>query len=375
MVKQSFLFLGANSPWTYGMAEALAQRYSTHAVQFYDWQTYRRLQPRWSNRILPPLLQRSMCVLPPGYAGRLEKIFRLYLQYLINAWYNKMRKTINQYTWAIVSEPYFAPWVRKIPKDRLIYYNFDDYVLYRPHQKDKILEQEQELIQRATITLCASYTQTLRLRERHPHQARKIHHYPHGFVDTYLNPQPETPPEPMTVGYVGNLGDRLDWQLIYQVVKACSQVTFIFVGGLDEQIMLEQGNWQATRQAVLALPNVRHIGRVPSDEVAKYYWSFAVNWIPYLVEHPFNRAACPTKIMDGIASGHPILSTDIPECRLYLEWIGIFDSVQDAIALIHERLVSTNHQAYHKSLEQLEFAKQHSWQVRARTLEYLLLQG
>ncbi len=375
MGKLSFLFLGANSPWTYGIAEALADNHHTHAIQFYDWRTYHLIRPTWSSRTPPSLLQRSMPVLPTGYAGRLEKLFRFYLQYLIHKWCQQLKLVSGEHPWVIASEPYFTPWVRQIPIERLIYYNFDDYSLYRPSQKDKILEQERELIESAIITLCASHCQVMTLRMRHPQKASRIHHYPHGFVNKYLNPQPENLPEPMTVGYVGNLGDRLDWQLIYQVIKACPEVTFVFVGGSDEQIMLEQGNWQATRQAVLALPNVRHIGRVPSDEVAKYYWSFAVNWIPYVVEHPFNQAACPTKIMDGIASGHPILSTDIPECRLYPEWISIFDSVEDAIALIRKQLVSTKPQAYDKSLEQLEFASQHTWQVRAQTLEYLLLQG
>ncbi len=376
MGKLSFLFLGANSPWTYGIAEALADNHHTHAVQFYDWRTYHLIRPTWSSRTPPTLLQRSITVLPTGYAGRLEKLFRFYLEYLIQKWCQQLKRVSGEHPWVIASEPYFSSWVRHIPTERLIYYNFDDYSLYRPSQKDKILEQERELIERATITLCASHSQVMTLRMRHPQKASRIHHYPHGFVNKYLNPQPENLPQPMTVGYVGNLGDRLDWQLIYQVIKACPEVTFVFVGGLDEQIMLEQGNWQATRQVALALPNVRHIGRVPSDEVAKYYWSFAVNWIPYVVKHPFNQAACPTKIMDGIASGHPILSTDIPECRLYPEWISIFDSVEDAIALIRKQLaLSTKPQAYDKSLEQLEFASQHTWQVRAQTLEYLLLKG
>ncbi len=263
MGKHSFLFLGGNSPWTYGMAEALAQSHPIHAVQFYDWGSYRMLRPSWSSRRPPSLLQRSMHVLPPGYAGRLEIIFRFYLQYLIHKWCQQLKGFTGEYPWVIASEPYFTPWVRKVPKEKLIYYNFDDYALYRPEQKDKILEQEQELITRATITLCASYTQMMTLRERHPDKASEIHHYPHGFVDTYLNPEPENSPEAMTVGYVGNLGDRLDWQLIYQIITACPEVTFVFVGGLDEQIMLDQGNWQMTRQAVLGLPNVRHIGRVP----------------------------------------------------------------------------------------------------------------
>ncbi|MBH8576319.1 glycosyltransferase [Nostocaceae cyanobacterium CENA369] len=375
MGKLSFLFLAANSPWTYGLAEALAQNYPTHAVQFYDWRTYYPHKPTWSKRIPPPLLNRSIHVLPSGYAGRLEKLFRFYLQQLIQNWCRQLNQKSGEHPWLIVPHPDFAPWVRKIPNERLIYYNFDDYVLYRPDRKTKILEQEKELIERASITLCASNSQLLTLKKRHEQSSSKIHHYPHGFVKTYLNCQPEIPPEPMTVGYVGNLGDRLDWQLIYQVIKACPEITFIFVGGLDEQIMLDQGNWQAIRQAVLALPNVRHIGQVPSDKVAEYYWSFAVNWIPYVVDHPFNQASCPTKIMDGIASGHPVLSTDIPECRLYPEWISIFNSAEDASDRIRKQFTLVEKlDIYEKSLKQLEFARQHTWQIRAQTLENWLLQ-
>jgi hypothetical protein len=74
--------------------------------------------------------------------------------------------------------------------------------------------------------------------------------------------------------------------------------------------------------------------------------------------------------MDGIASGRPIISTDIPECRLYPEWISIVHSAEDAIVLIHNQLGwSEKSEADEKSLKQLEFAHQNTWQVRAHTLE------
>lgn len=375
MEELSFLFLGANSPWAYGLAEALARRYATHAVHFYDWQTYYRLRPNWSSRTSPILLQRSIHVLPTGYAGQLEKLFRFYLQQLVKRWCQQLKRISGQSPWVIASEPHFTPWVRKVPSERLIYYNFDDYVLYRPNRKTKILEQEKELVERASITLCSSYSQVTAFQKRHPHKGSRIHHYPHGVVDTYLNPEIENPPEPMTVGYVGNLGNRLDWRLIYQVVKTCSEVTFVFVGGVDVSAEEISEDWQTDLKAVLDLPNVRHVGKVPSDQVAKYYWSFAVNWIPYVVEHSFNQAACPTKIMDGIASGRPVLSTDLPECRLYPEWITIFHSVEDAVVNIRKQLTfSEKLKVNHKSFHQLEFARQNTWQFRAQTLENLILE-
>ncbi|KAF3884593.1 MULTISPECIES: glycosyltransferase family protein [Nostocales] len=375
MQKLSFLFLGANSPWAYGLAEALAQQYHTHAVHFYDWRTYYRLRPNWSSRNPPSLLKRSINTLPTGYAGQLEKLFRIYLQQLVKNWCQQLKQSSGESPWVIASEPHFAPWVRKVPSERLIYYNFDDYVLYRPSRKDRILAQEKELIERAAITLCSSYSQLVALQKIHPYASNRIHHYPHGVVNTYLNHQPEKSPEAMTVGYVGNLGNRLDWKLIYDVVKACPEVNFVFVGGIDVSAEETSADWYAALKAVFELPNVRNVGKVPSDQVAHYYWSFAINWIPYVVDHSFNQAACPTKIMDGIASGRPIFSTDIPECRLYPKWITIFHNAKDAVTYIRQQLASyKNPEVYKKSLRQLSFAQQNTWQFRAQSLEKLLVQ-
>jgi glycosyltransferase involved in cell wall biosynthesis len=376
MSKLSFLFLAANSPWVYALVEALAKRHPTYASRFYDWLNYYRLQPTWPSTTSSSLLQRSMNVLPPGYAGQLEGLFRPYLQHLIKQWCQQLQEPVGEHPWVVAPYPYLAPWVRKVPNEQLIYYNYDNYLLYRSSGQQKILEQEDELIERAAVTLCSSKSQAISLQKRHPDQASRIYHFPHGVVDSYLNPQPENPPEPLTVGYVGNLIERMDWQLIHQVVQACSEITFVFVGGLDGFVRGSSNQaWQGYREAVLALPNVRHIGKVPQAQVAQYYWSFAVNWMPYAVDHPFNRAACPTKIMDGIASARPFLSSDIPECRLYPEWITIFHSAEEAIALIRKQLaLEGTLEAHQKRVKQLEFAHQHTWQSRAQTLENWLSQ-
>ncbi len=370
----SFLFLATYFPGGYALAEALAERYATHTVCFHDWLNYRRLRPTWPNATPPSLLQRSRCVLPPGYAGQMERLFRPYLQREIQRWCRQLEKTSSEHPWVVATYPYLAPWVSNVPGERLIYYNIDDYVLYRPSRKQRVLEQEEELIERAALTLCLSRFQVKTFQKRYPNKAKHIHHYPLGVIDSYLNLQPEKSPEPMTVGYVGNLTQRVDWRLIYQVAQACAEITFVLVGGLDSNACRISGqDWQADRDAVLALPNVRHVAKVPQAQVANYYWSFAVNWIPYAVTAPFNQASCPTKIMDGIASGRPILSTDLPECRLYPEWITIFHSAAEAIAQLRRQLTMTEKlEAHEKSLKQVEFAQQHTWSIRAHTLENLL---
>jgi glycosyltransferase involved in cell wall biosynthesis len=376
MVNRSFLFLVANTPWVYALAEAIARDFPTHVTRSYDWLNYRRLKPQWPSSFIPPFLQRTMQLLPPGYAGRLGTIFYPYLNRKVKHWYRILEQDSGTTPWIFVPYPFSAPWVRQISSERLIYYNLDEYIYYQPSRKEQILRQEAELVNRAKIILCIAQFQVEVLRQRYPHRADSIYHFPLGVVESYLNPQPERLPEPMTVGYIGNLIERVDWQLVLQIAQACPDITFIFVGGLDGFAGdVNREAWKVTRQAVLSLPNVRHINKVPQEQVTQYYWSFAINWMPYDITHPFNRAACPTKVMDSIATGRPILSTDVPECRLYPKWINVFHSPEEAVTLIRQQLSSSGTQdAYYKSTEQLKFAEQQTWQARARTLVKLLAQ-
>jgi teichuronic acid biosynthesis glycosyltransferase TuaH len=304
----------------------------------------------------------------------LEPLFRPYLQRQIKQWCSQLRQEGGAHPWVIAPYPYLAPWVRRVPNDKLIYYNLDDYVLYQPNRKEKILSQEAELVDRARLTLCIAQFQVEALQRRYPHKADCIHHFPLGVEAEYINPNPNPYAEPQTVGYIGNLIERVDWVFVEQVVRACPEVTFVFIGGLHEfREVIAVPQWQSHRATVLSLSNVRHIDRIPQTEVGQYYRSFAINWIPYTVTHPFNQAACPTKIMDGIASGRPVISTDIPECNLYPDWIDIVRSPEAAAAVIRQRLDrSGTPEAIAKSTRQLEFARQHTWSVRARTLLELL---
>jgi len=376
MCKLSFLFLSANTPWVYALANNLAKQYSTIATRFFDWRTYNRLQAIWPSSTPSPLLQRSINVLPPGYTGNFECLFRGTLQSRVTNWCEVLREASGEHPWVIAPYPYLAPWVRRIPSEKLIYYNLDDYTLYKPSRKSRILALETELLERSALTLCLARFQAEKFQKWFPGKARSIYHFPLGVMEKYLNPHVQESPEQMTVGYIGNLVDRVDWQLVYSVARACSEIKFIFVGGLENSRSPVEKTWQTYREATLALPNTRHINKVSQEQVAQYYWFFAVTWIPYDIAHPFNQASCPTKIMDGIASGRPVLSTDIPECRLYSEWITIFYSIEQAIILIRKKLGrygKGNSDSASKNAKQLEFAKKQTWGNRVKYFEDVIL--
>jgi glycosyltransferase involved in cell wall biosynthesis len=187
--------------------------------------------------------------------------------------------------------------------------------------------------------------------------------------ESFLHPTPGETPDLNTVVYVGNVGDRVDWALTADVVERCPNLTFTIVGGPIEGS--PSADWERERARVLRQPNVEHPGRVPQDEVPRYYQSHAVNWIPYDREHPFNRASCPTKIMDGIASGRPVVSTSVPECRQYPEWITIADDAAAMAEVLRARVAPDAHDPG-RARRQVAFAREHTWDRRAETFEELI---
>jgi len=369
----SFLFLNANTPWVYALADRLAQQgCPTHAVRLYDWLVYWRNRPSWPDAEPVPQLTRTRKVMPTGYAGRLEWVFRPLMQRMIRSWHRELHERSGTVPWVIAPYPYLVPWLDGVTSERIVYYNLDAYTLYRPERATSIRSNERELVRRASHTLCLSNHQVETLRQRYPEHADRIYHFPLGVVESFLNAHPQRLPESNTVGYIGNLTDRVDWSLVHDVARRLPNVQFQFVGGLDE---LETGGsaegWQEIRSAALALSNVEHVGRVPQEEVKEYYWSFAVNWIPYDANHPFNKASCPTKIMDTLASGRPVVSTPVPECTLYPAWIEIADVANEAVSAL-TRALALVQEGRHPMEAQLKFARQHTWDRRARQLTSII---
>ena len=71
---------------------------------------------------------------------------------------------------------------------------------------------------------------------------------------------------------------------------------------------------------------------------ARYYQAFDVCLIPYAVEHPFNRACNPTKIMDAMGSGRPIVATALPECRLHSDRFHVVENGEEFTSAVREIL-------------------------------------
>ncbi|MDO7840915.1 glycosyltransferase family protein [Sphingomonas immobilis] len=367
-----FLLLSANTPWVFALGDALSVSRPATAMRFYDFLTWRRERPRWPEGASTSL-RRVLRVMPPGYAGRFQTMFAPALRAMIDAERTRLRRASGgEEPFVIAPYPYLEPWLANVPDDRLIYYSLDEYAFYALDRTAQTHAQEDRLVARARRTICLSTYQADVLRRRNPSRAADILHFPLGVERAFLNPAPEAPPEPGTIGYVGNLTDRVDWPFVRAVAEAAPALTFNIVGSLtwlaDGVGDQQPPDWKQARDAALALPNVHHLGAVPQAEVAPFYWRSAVNWMPYDTAHGFNRASCPTKIMDAIAAGRPFASTSVPEAMLYPEMIRIADDPAE-MARVLAHLV-----AYPAppAADMIAFARARTWDHRAAELLTML---
>ena len=106
---------------------------------------------------------------------------------------------------------------------------------------------------------------------------------------------------PLTVGYVGKIGKRLDLQLITAVVSRLPEVQFTFAGPiLDREY----------RAPLAQLPNVTLLGDVHYADVPDLLRTFDIGWVPHRVGEG-EVGGDVIKTYEYRAAGLPVLTTPV----------------------------------------------------------------
>jgi teichuronic acid biosynthesis glycosyltransferase TuaH len=291
-----------------------------------------------------PGLWRRDLVLPSGWMKTYPRLGMRPIARAIRHW--KTEQGGERPLALVMTYPHYLHLADQIWPDKLVYFNIDDYRLYWPNDAAEVERLEHQAVREADLTICTSLARAEELRAIVPEAADRVMHLPHGAPSASIpdHPQhlPSQPPEDIAqlprplIGYVGTMEDRVDWSLMTQLAKTNPTASVALVGRVGTD---GEAEWQNQRRACLAMPNVHAIGWRDQSAIDAYNRSFDLGLIPYLVDHPFNRACCPTKIMDYMAAGRPVVSTDLPECQLHRD---LFDVVERAsfVAAVTARLAA-----------------------------------
>ena len=360
--------------------EVARENVSTLLLKCLDYlNAWRKGMPPWTWG--PPLVQsgpalwRRDLILPSGWMKRFPRLGMRPIGRSIRDWHRAHAGDARLVL--VMTYPHYLYLRDLVRPDRQVYFNIDDYTQYWPRFAHRVNELERQAVREADLTVCVSKLRADELRGAVPEAAARIRHLPHGSPSSSLSehawdrPAPPPPdiaalPRPL-LGYVGTLEDRIDWRLLTRLSERFPRASIVVVGKTGPK---RAGDWYAECRRCLARPNVHALGWRPQDQIPLYNRAFDVCLIPYRTDHPFNRVCSPTKIMDYMGTGRPIVSTALPECLLYDRLFHVAASGEEFLEAVQAILDARSDDG--RSAARYEWAKENTCRkVVDRLLDWL----
>ncbi|MFH1855625.1 MAG: glycosyltransferase, partial [Candidatus Omnitrophota bacterium] len=157
-------------------------------------------------------------------------------------------------------------------------------------------------------------------------------------------------PKPV-IGFTGGISDWIDLDLIYYIAKENPAWSIVMVGPVDKRAEKKVEEFKD-------MPNVYFLGRKKLEELPNYMKGFDVCLNPFRV-NALTAMVSPLKVFEYLASGRPIVSTDMPEVRPFAEVVKIAHGKEEFLACIKKVLSGEPEDAKSKCLE---IAKEYSWE-------------
>ena len=161
---------------------------------------------------------------------------------------------------------------------------------------------------------------------------------------------PTHSPSPV-IGYVGALGEWIDFDAIASVARALPSARVVLAGPFHAPV----------EKLPPGLPdNVEHVGVLDYKILPDFMKQFDLALIPFLISS-MTEAVNPVKVYEYLAAGKPVLATPLPELMPLSDVVDIQPA--DGFAAAAQRLIAAD------SMEQIEkrlaTAAENSWQTRA----------
>lgn len=260
-----------------------------------------------------------------------------------------------------LSHPLHAGALRAFPRRELACYDWTDdwatFDILPVEDPDEIIALNDRILQQVDLVFAVSAELERRALAVNPH----THRAPNATdpeklggaaVDGPIAPELANLPYPI-IGYIGQIADKMDYELIDQMAQARPHWSFVFVGPV----------WSSKREYVAsleALDNVYFLGARPYEQLVFYLRGFDVCVLPHIIS-PLTRSMNPIKLYDYLATGKPIVSTPVAGMARFADVVRVADG-SGAFVVALEAALGENGAL---TAQRLAYAWANTWQIRA----------
>jgi glycosyltransferase involved in cell wall biosynthesis len=219
-------------------------------------------------------------------------------------------------------------------EEKVVYYCVDDHASFSGYDKKQVLQDEKELCQRSDLVITTSMV----LQEAKKGWNSNTILVPHGVDFDHFSravhedfPCPEelkSIPSPR-LGFFGLIRDWVDVDLLWQVAQKRSDWHFVLIGDADSSVDL--GKYRSTT-------NMHFLGRKKYQDLPAFCQHFDIGLIPFKVNE-LTHAVNPIKLREYLAAGLPVISTPMPEVKLYERFIRIVKTEEEFETAVEESLL------------------------------------
>jgi UDP-galactopyranose mutase len=234
--------------------------------------------------------------------------------------------------------PMMLPFSRNIEADVTVFDAMDELSKFK-FAPVKLLELEQELIDRADVVFTGGSSLYEAKKDRHP----SVHCFPSSVDRAHFckararqfDPaDQEDLPRPR-LGFYGVIDERFDIELLDKVAEMRPNWSFVMVGPV---VKISQDDLPKR-------PNIHYLGGKTYDQLPAYLSGWNVALMPFAMNES-TQFISPTKTPEYLAGGKPVVSTPIKDVvRHYgqLEGVKIASTPDEFVAACEEALELSRH--------------------------------
>jgi glycosyltransferase involved in cell wall biosynthesis len=270
----------------------------------------------------------------------------------------------------VCQQPNLLPTLRGLPADVTAYEVRDDYAGFALDggAAERLTRAHERMLRQSDAVLAISQALIDDIRPLRPDVQRT-------FVgvecDAFAGASVEGAPAALRelrrprIGLVGNLNDRVDWELIEGIALRRPDWHVALVG----PVYHARRETNEAIERLQRLPNIRHVEAVSRDQLPATMAALDVGLIPYRINQATSRIN-PLKLYQYLATGIPVVATPIAAIAELSNGAALASTADDFVSAIRTAIASR--QDARACEERRRLARAFDWQVVAdRQLELL----